>query len=304
MRPTLRQLEYLVSVAENGSFSRAAKELGVTQPALSAQFAEMEAYLGAPLIERSPKGIFLTHVGQIALQHAKAILQDTREFRLAVKNATEPFSGLLKLGVLPSIGAYFLPLLTRRLHKKYPKLRFQIWENGAAHLTSALISGEHDVIFSEDSDHPALDSTHLFTESLWICAAVDDELMSSDTPVGIDALKDKTLISLGSESGFNQTIQKLAKLARANVSHEYRGGSLDASRQLAVMGAGVAVLPSLYALNEARRDPNFIVRRIDHPDAFQAISLSWRKSTPHSEMFTRFAEDVIEIKSKFMQDMF
>lgn len=296
MRPTIRQLEYLIVVAETGSFSRASKRLGVSQPALSTQFADMEASLGVKLVERRNKGLLLTEAGNIALSHARRIYEENHAMRRALKVLTKPFTGNLKIGVLPSIGAYFLPDVTRQLHARYPELRLQIAEARTIELETSLSEGTNDVIISAFRPHPELEAIHLFDETLWICTAVENPLMAETGPIKLSELKGQSLINLGDGFGLSHIIETLAYQAEATVSREYRGVSLDAARQMAVMGAGVAVMPSLYALTEAKRDAAFVIRRIDHADAIHGVHLIWRRTSPLRSMFSVLAQELIAIK--------
>ena len=203
--------------------------------------------------------------------------------------------GELKLGTLPSIGAYFLPVATHRLHHAFPDLRLIIEEGGTHGLIEQLTNGKLDLVISSPIADKDLTVFPLFSESLWICAAADDELMLSREPVSLSALKGHQLISLNSSFRISNIVERIAELAGAEISSHYRGVSLDASRQMAVMGAGVAVLPSLYALNEAMRDSNFIIRRIDHPEARHPVSLVWRASSPLDQTFRQIGNLFIDM---------
>ncbi|MBI1340369.1 LysR family transcriptional regulator [bacterium] len=303
MRPTLRQLQYLVAIADTGRFHKAARVLNVSQPALSAQVAEMEAFLGAPLVERGAKGARLTETGADIVARARLVLQEVEQIQQIARQRAAPFAGRLRLGVLPSIGAYFLPIATRRLHAIYPDLRLFIEEGSTTALRAGLTDGAFDVIISTPGDDADLEHIPLFSETLWICTAPDDPLMAETSPVTLPELAGRPLISLGPGFRLSQIIENLATLAGAHVSSEYRGVSLDAARQMSVMGAGVAVLPSLYALGEAVRDPDFNVRRIDHPEAVHDIALFWRRSSPFGEAFAQLAEELIAIKQTIPDDL-
>ena len=296
MRPTLRQLQYFVAVADHGAFGAAADALAVSQPGLSKQLATMEEELGSVLFERTSRRVMLTPVGEALLHRARAILQEINEFRAVARGSVGLFGNRLSIGVLPSIGAYFMPVATRRLHRLYPDLRLAVREGTTIQLLSLLREGKIDIVIGTPTNEPDFASVPLFAETLWICAASDDSLMVQDGPVTLADLSDKPLLSLSSGFRLTEIVEQLARQAGTFVSHDYQGASLDAVRQMAVMGAGVAVLPSLYALAEAVRDPEFVLRRIDHPDAIHEISLHWRRSSPIQDDFQRLAEELIVVK--------
>ncbi|MAN74718.1 MAG: LysR family transcriptional regulator [Henriciella sp.] len=292
MRPTLRQLQYLVAIAETGKFGDAAKRTNVSQPSLSAQIADMEEYLGSVLIERGRHGALLTPLGEEAVRRARLILRDVEDLKAVLSADGQALTGRIRLGVLPTIGPYLLPGVTRHLHAEYPDFRLSVREERTIDLETHLHDGQFDTIISTAEDHENEERTHLFEESLWVCAAPDDPIAQSAGDVRLADLKGCQLISLGHGDRLSHRIQTIAEAAGAHVSSEYEGTSLDAIRQMAEMGAGVAVFPSLYALTEARRDPDLVVRRIDDPLARRDISLIWRRTSPLKDRLLKLAEEL------------
>ena len=298
MRPTLRQLEYLVAIAETGKFGDAAKRLNVSQPSLSAQIADMEAYLGGTLIERGRKGALMTPVGDDCVTRARLILRQVEDLKSLVAIGDDVLAGKIRLGVLPTIGPYLLPAATKRLHGAYPELRISVTEARTVDLDIGIRRGQLDTIISTPEDPPGLDSLSLFHEHLWICAAHDDPLSQDSGPVSIEALKDKDLLTLGAGHRLSSITDEIAHIAGARINSEYTGTSLDATRQTAIMGGGVAILPSLYALSEARRDPDLVVRRIDHEIAERDIHLCWRASSPLAKKFASLGRDLSDFAAE------
>ncbi|MGF1462704.1 MAG: LysR substrate-binding domain-containing protein [Maricaulaceae bacterium] len=299
MRPTLRQLQYLVAIAETGRFSDAARRLNVSQPSLSAQVAEVEAELGAALIERGRRGAVMTPIGEAVVQRARRVLSDVEDLKLLARQSLEGLFGRMRLGVLASVGPYLLPNVTKRLHTQYPEFRMAVREERTIDLEAHLQDGQLDTVISTLEDHPGRSSMRLFDERLWICAAPDDVLSQDTAPVQLSDLKGRGLLSLGYGHRLTTIIEDLARQAEGYVSMEYQGTSLDAIRQMAIMGAGVAILPSLYATSEARRDPDLVVRLIDHPGAARTVSLIWRSESPLTQPF----ETLGEVLSDVAQDL-
>jgi LysR family hydrogen peroxide-inducible transcriptional activator len=298
MRPTLRQIEYFIAVADQGSFGAAADMLAVSQPGLSKQIATMEDELGALLFERTSRRVTLTPLGRSLLDRGRRILQQVSEFRALARGSVGLFGDRLSIGVLPSIGAYFMPIANRRLHNHYPDLRLLVQEGATDTLLDCLREGQLDAVIATPTRDPAFKSVPLFTETLWICTASDDPLSRATDPLPLEALAERPLLSLGPDFALTSIVERLAERIGTYVSHDYRGSSLDAVRQMAVMGAGVAVLPSLYALAEAVRDPDFVVRRIDDPQAVHEIALHWRSRSPVSQDFEQLASELIVIKKE------
>ncbi len=296
MRPTLRQMEYIVAIAETGRFGDAARKLNVSQPSLSAQVADVEEQLGVQLVERGRQGAVLTPLGVEFVSRARIVLGLVRDMKGAM--VSDQLSGQLRLGVLPSVGPYLLPDAVKRLHASYPDLRFTVREENTIDLETMLKDGSLDTIICTAEDHPSTHSEPLFQESLWICAAPDDPIAGTG-PVSPKDLAGRELLTVGFGHRLGLIVQSLADQFGAHVSNEYKGTSLDATRQMAAMGAGLAVLPSLYAVSEASRDRDLILRPIASPKARREISLIWRKSSPLSQSFRTIAEalrDVAEAK--------
>lgn len=295
-RPTLRQIQYFVAVAEHRAFGAAAEALSVSQPSLSKQLATMEAELGVTLFERTSRRVTLTSIGAELLPRGRMILQEVREFRAVARGSSGPFGDRLSIGVLPSIGAYFMPMVSRQLHPLYPDLRLAVQEGSTIQLLGMLKDGRLDVVIGTPTNDPDYVSHPIFTETLWVCAAIDDPISAQRGPIKLEDLSNKPLLSLSSEFRLAKIVERLADIAGTFVSRDYQGASLDAVRQMSVMGAGVAVLPSLYALAEAVRDPEFVVRQIDHPEAVHEIALIWRRSSTMETDCLQLAEHLIAVK--------
>jgi len=302
MKPTLRQLQYLVAIDEAGTFSGAAKLCNVSQPSLSTQLRDMEEVLGTTLVERGRGGAPLTPIGDVLAARARIILRDMDAFRTAAREAGQTLAGRIRLGTLPSIGPYLLPLAVRKLHKLYPDLRIVVREENTVDLQSHLEDGHLDVIISTPEDHPAMRSMTLFHEHLYIGVAPDDPLASSNGAVTLADLAGRDLLTLGYGHKLSILVARVAEVAGAQVSSEYEGTSLDAVRQMAAMGGSVAVMPSLYMLSEAREDPGIVVRPINAQIAERNIALMWRPTSPLSGKFQAVGEILAEAAGELMRD--
>ncbi len=272
MRPTLRQLQYLVAVADTGRFGLAAGRLNVSQPSLSAQIAEVEADLGVRLFDRGRGGAVLTAQGTEVVLRARRILNSVEDLRAAVKG-TGIFDGRLRLGVLPSIGPYLLPNVVQRLHDDHPDFRLVVREEATQDLDQGLRSGRLDMIISTPEDHPEGRPRPLFEEDFWAAVPLDDPLAQSTAPLPLKALAGRMLLTIGVRHRLSRIVAALAEQAGGTVSDEYEGTSLDAIRLMAAAGAGVAILPRLYAATEAQRRDDIVLRRIAHPMAQRALAL-------------------------------
>ncbi|KCZ89255.1 LysR family transcriptional regulator [Hyphomonas jannaschiana VP2] len=269
-----------MAVADTGRFRDAALQLGVSQPSLSEQISDAEAQLGVTLIERARTGAVLTPAGVEVVRRARIVLTQVEDLKTVARQVTGDLAGRYRLGTLPTIGPYLLPSAVRELHQLYPDLRLGVREERTIDLDEKLNDGRLDMVISTAEDHLNSESMQLFDEQLYVCTASDDPIGGGNGALKISALKGREVLSLGYGHRLSTVVQKLAEAAGAHVSTEYEGTSLDAIRQMAGMGAGVAIVPSLYAVMEASKDPHQIVRPIDHPLARRRISLVWRAGSP------------------------
>ncbi|WP_240686433.1 hydrogen peroxide-inducible genes activator [Aliiroseovarius marinus] len=272
MRPTLRQLEYIVAVAETGQVGLAAAQLNVSQPSLSAQLAEVEADLGVTLFQRGRAGAKITPVGEEIVRRARQILHELQDLRAAAQGGGI-FQGRLRLGVPSSIGPYLLPGVVQRLHKEHPSFRLIVREESTHELDEGLRSGRLDMIISSPEDHPGARRSHLFTESLWAAVALDHPLAHDRPHMALSDLNAQTLLTLGAGHRLSHIVAGLAARAGGRVSDEYEGTSLDAIRLMAATGAGIAILPSIYAATEARRGTEVRLYPLDDPAASRDLAL-------------------------------
>lgn len=271
MRPTLRQLEYAVTVQRLGSFSLAADVLGVSQPSLSAQIATVEADLGTRLFDRSRSGVRLTAKGAEFVQRAQRILSEVENLR-SVMTSSLPFAGRLRLGVLPSIGPYLLPQVVQRLHREQPDLRVLVREENTLDLDDGLSSGRFDAIISTPEDHPNTRQHRLFDEALWVAVATDDTLAKQAAITARD-LNGRRMLTLDRGHRLARIVFALAASAGGVVSDDYEGTSLDSILLMAATGAGVAVIPELFAKRQAVHRSEVTVRPLEMTEASRTIAL-------------------------------
>ncbi|WP_350333432.1 LysR substrate-binding domain-containing protein [Coralliovum pocilloporae] len=272
MSISLRQLQYVVTVADTERFGLAAKKLNVAQPSLSAQIAECEAELGLRIFDRGRNGAQVTPLGQDVVRRARTILREMDDLMISAKGR-RPFDGQLRLGVLPSIGPYILPNVVRRLHQDHPNLRLVLKDENTSALEAGLRDGELDLIISTPQDHPNTLQTPLFSERFWIAFALDDPLADMTGPVGMTDLKDKILLTLDRSHRLSRIVHDLASDCGASISADYTGSSLDTIRLMAATGVGVAILPEIYTAAVGVHSRDIALRPLNLPQAGRDLAL-------------------------------
>src|SRR5579862_2056990 len=162
----LKDMKYLVALADTGHFGRAAERTFVSQPTLSAQLKKLEEYLGVKLIERQPKNVQLTDVGKQIVLRARRMLLEENEIIALARNNIDPLAGKLKVGLIPTIGPYLLPRVMQRIRKALPQLGLMLYEHQTEALLRRLRDGEIDLgVMALPAAHDGLESRELYAEA-------------------------------------------------------------------------------------------------------------------------------------------
>lgn len=289
LKTTIRQLSYFVALAEEGSFTRAAERMGISQPSLSQQIRILETIVGAALFERGGPAI-LTPLGRELLDKARRILLDVADLEDFRTTSSDPLIGTIRLGASPTLGAYLLPGLVARLHREHPALRVHVREGLPTALAAGLASGVHDLILAQlPVPGGTFHSERLFREPLYVA-------MASDHPLGEKAviapsdLRGANLLTLLPEYRLSEQIAAIAADVEATVLRDYEGTSLDAIRQMAGMNMGLALLPELYVRQEIREGDDVMVRPIKGGRYYREIGLLWRQGAGRAPAYGMIAD--------------
>jgi LysR family transcriptional regulator, hydrogen peroxide-inducible genes activator len=287
MQLTLRQLRYLVALADHGSFTRGAAAAGVSQPSFSQQIQQVEAMLGGRVVERGGKAI-LTPLGRDAVAAARRVLAEVAAFDALADRRGDALTGTIRLGASPTLGPYLLPPLVARLHAGSPSLRVHVREGLPSALVEGLADGAHDVILVQlPVDDARFHVERLFRDPLAVAMAADDPLRARDSITTAD-LAGRGLLALQPQYRMSDQIVALAEAAGAHVLRDYEGTSLDAIRQMAGMGMGLALLPQLYVRQEVRGD-DVIVRPFAGGRHYREVGLVWRAGAGRADAFLTLA---------------
>lgn len=275
----LKDLRYLVAVADERHFGRAARRSFVSQPTLSAQLRKLEEYLGVKLIERQPRRVALTEAGQQVVERARRILQDTDEIVKHARHASDPLSGTLKVAWIPTIGPYLLPRVAPQLRKALPRLKLLLFEHQTAVLLERLHKGAIDLgILALPVDRDGLESRVLFEEPFAVALNSAHPLAKRKTlkPADLDG---ETLLLL--EDGHCLRDQALEVCARVGVqeSSDYRATSLETLRQMVAAGHGVTLLPEMATRGPYGDARSLVMRPFAKPVPQRQVGAVWRRSS-------------------------
>ena len=288
--PTLRQLEYLVAVANMRHFHKAAAKVNTSQPTLSGQLKALEERLDVQLVERSRSSVILTETGEKIVVVARRMLRDAAEIReLAAGNRGE-LSGVVRLGLPPTIGPYLLPSVLPDLRKQYPDLKLYVREDLPQTLPISLSEGHYDLIIAPlPLAFDNLRTVLLFREPLYLTVPADHPFASRKRIRRSD-LVGQDVLALGPGYQLHAVVVALCEACGARVRLDYEGTSLDTLREMVATGLGVTFLPGLYVKTVLSRDKGLHTLQISGKALQRSVGMAWRKTSARNGQYMELAE--------------
>jgi LysR family hydrogen peroxide-inducible transcriptional activator len=275
---TLRQLQYVVAVAEELSFRRAAARCNVSQPSLSAQLAQLEGALGVRIFERDHKRVLVTQAGRVLIEAAKAALRDADEIVAAAKRTSDPMAGAIRLGIIPTISPYLLPSVAPRLRAKLPRLRIAWLEDKTDALVKRLSDGQLEgAVLALEAHIGDVVKEIVATDPFFVVTLPEHPLAKKKWPVSEADLRGQELLLLDDGHCFREQALEACSHARIREG-EFRATSLTTLVQMVSSGAGITLIPALAVKAEAGR-ARLHVRPFQSRSAHRTIALVWRKGT-------------------------
>jgi LysR family transcriptional regulator, hydrogen peroxide-inducible genes activator len=285
---TLRQLQYVVAVADELSFRSAAARCRVSQPSLSAQLAQLEDALGVTLFERTKKRVLITAAGRAIIDQARRVLIGVDDLEQLGRHARDPLGGTLRIGVIPTIAPYLLPAIAPALRTAFPRMTIAWREDKTETLVSQLASGDIDAaLLALEADIGDVAREIIAEDRFVLAVRKGDPLAKKTTPATALDLQDANVLLLDDGHCFRDQALEICTTAHARES-EFRSTSLTTLVQMVAGGGGVTLLPELSVATEATR-ANLCVRAIALPSASRTIALIWRKPAPFAAALRELA---------------
>lgn len=281
---TLRELRYLVALADHQHFGRAAEACHVTQPTLSAQLKKLEDYLGQTLVDREPRVPTLTPVGAQIVERARRLLAEADDILRLTRSRGGPLQGALNLGLIPTLAPYYLPSALQALKLAYPKLQLIVQEDLTATLLGRLRDSLLDaalLALPAPLDHEACVVVPLFDEPFWLACPADHPLATEAT-VPAAALAGLKLLLLTEGHCLRGQALAVCRIGEAagDEAADCRATSLETLRQLVAAGLGCTLLP---ALAVSGPQPAALVVRALAGGESRRIGLVWRRGHARHE---------------------
>ena len=293
---TLRELRYLIALADRAHFGRAAEDCHISQPTLSTQIRKLEEYLGVSLIERNAKSVSLTPIGEEVVRSARQIVSQADALLAATRVPRGPLEGRLSIGIIPTLGPYFLPSFIPLTKNRFPRLQMAVHEDLTQHLLERLRSYQIDAaVLALPLENHDLEYLPLFDEPFWFACSPQHSLAQSEWVTEAD-LRDETLLLLA--DGHCLRGQALAACGRQaepdDGSDDFRAVSLETICQLVAAGLGCTLLPALAARRPMWPKPPLAIRPLRSNNDCRRIGLVWRRGYPKAQELTLLANLVRE----------
>jgi LysR family hydrogen peroxide-inducible transcriptional activator len=290
----LKDLRYLVAVADSRHFGRAAQRCFVSQPTLSAQLKKLEQYLGTQLIERRPNNVSLTDAGEQIVARARRILETSDEVVTLARAHRDPLAGRLRVALLPTIGPYLLPRVSQAIRRALPRLELHLYEYQTAQILEKLRGGELDLgILALPVQLDGLEARELFAEPFTV-ALPDRHRLAKRERIQVADLEGETLLLL--EEGHCLRDQALEVCSRigAGENQDFRATSLETLRQMVATGAGVTLLPELATKGAYGDARGVVVLPFARPAPVRHVGAVWRKTTARQPAIDALARLIAE----------
>jgi len=301
-RPSIRQLECIVAVADHGNFHRAARSLGISQPALSAQIQGAERGLGIQLFERDRRSVLVTPAGDEVVARARLALAAVDEVADAARRRGEPLVGPLRLGVIPTIAPYWLPALLPAVRERFPLLELILREDQTARLLRQLDAGQLDAALLALPVPGDLTAAEIVHERFVVAARRDATIISKRGRITERDLDEETVLLL--EDGHCLRDQALAVCERAGAveSLEVRATSLPTLVQMVAGGLGMTLLPEAAAAALVPARGPIATASLGKPPG-RTIGLVWRTSSARLREYRLLAEVLRERAEVFIEKL-
>jgi LysR family transcriptional regulator, hydrogen peroxide-inducible genes activator len=286
----LRDLEYLVAVAEHRHFGRAAEACHVSQPTLSTQIKKLERSLGVELFERNPRHVLLTAVGEGIVEHARAALREAANIRDIARLTSDPEAGSLRIGLFPTLGPYLLPHVIPKIHRRFPDLELLLVEEKTEVVLERLRNGELDVgIVALPVHDEQLHAEFLFEEEFVLAVPADHPIDDSDGPATMSVLRGERVLLLEDGHCLRDQALTVCAMAGADERSGFRATSLETLRQMVAAGVGMTLLPALAVQPPVPVSDDVRLIRFADPAPNRRIAMFWRRSSPYRDFLPALA---------------
>ena len=292
--PTMKQLQYLVALADTQHFGRAALRCNITQSTLSAGIRDLESVLGTAVAERSNRRVLITPVGARIAERAKAVLRGAEEVMEVARAGRSPMTGEMRLGVIPTIGPFVLPRVFPALRERFPELTIYLREEQTAPLLARLEDGDLDVALIALPYETGDLRIDVIMEDEFLFACNRNHALAGTDEVSLEAIAGEQLMLLEEGHCLRGHTLDVCRTSDRRSRAQFEASSLLTMVQMVAAGVGVALIPRLAVDAHITRGTDISLSRIGVPAARQ-IGLAWRQMSLRSREFRMLADTLREL---------
>lgn len=275
----IRDLRYLVALADHRHFGRAAEACFVSQPTLSTQIKKLEEDLGVVLVERAPRRVMLTPVGRDVTDRARRILSDVEQLREAARRATDPEAGAIRLGLFPTLAPYLLPHVVPLIRRRFPRLELLLVEEKTEVILRMLREGRLDAgVLALPLHDDQLHLEPLFEEPFMLAVPEQHRLAQRDS-LSLSDIAQESLLLLEEGHCLRDQALDVCHLAGAEEKPEFRATSLETLRQMVAADVGITLLPVLAVQPPIPLSPAVRLLPFRGRAPSRRIAMVWRRSS-------------------------
>jgi LysR family hydrogen peroxide-inducible transcriptional activator len=297
----LRALQYFVKLADLKHFSKAADACFVSQPTLSTQIRKLEDELGVQLVERSPKNIMLTPVGEDVAERARLVLRDIEQIRAVARRNGDPARGALRLGLFPTLAPYYLPHVVPSIRRQFPNLRLELAEEKTEDILRLLRQGLLDAaLLALPISDDGLEIEVLFEEPFVLAVPVDHPL-ANRSDITLDDLDGLELLLLEEGHCLREHALEVCALAGAHERVDFHATSMETLRQMVAAEVGVTLMPVMAVKPPIAQTVNMQISRFAEPPPSRTIALVWRRSSALAPFILELADCFRKLPSEVLQ---
>jgi LysR family hydrogen peroxide-inducible transcriptional activator len=297
----LRDLQYLVALAEHRHFGRAAEACFVSQPTLSTQIKKLEDELGVALVERTPRKVLLTEVGRDIANRARDVLNEIEQIRGVARRTLDPESGTVRLGIFPTLGPYLLPHVLPLVRKAFPRLELLLVEEKTETVLRLLREGKLDAgILALPLHEDSLHCEFLFEEPFLLAVSSAHPLAHKQGQLKLGDLSSQNLLLLEDGHCLRDQALEVCHMAGAGEHSGFRATSLETLRQMVAANVGITLLPVTAVKPPVAPLENLHLIEFKGRPPSRRIAMVWRKSSAMGGFLGRLAEVFLQLPADLL----
>lgn len=297
----LRDLKYLVALADHKHFGRAAAASFVSQPTLSTQIRKLEDELGVALVERAPRRVMLTPVGADIAQRARRVIAEVEQMGEIARRSQDPEAGTVKLGLFPTLAPYLLPHVLPAVRARFPRLELLLVEEKTDRILERLREGRLDAgVLALPLHDDQLHVEPLFDEP-FLLAVPRDHPMAGQDGLRLQELDDRHLLLLEEGHCLRDQALEVCRMAGADERDGFRATSLETLRQMVAAGVGITLLPVLAVQPPVPTSPDIALVPFRERAPHRQIAMVWRKSSAMDGFLRQLAAEFSKLPAELLE---